>query len=313
MVRSRTTGSWIQASLAMAALGAVLTLAGCEFEKEREGDLPDVDVSARGGQLPDYDVEKTREGRLPDVDVDVEGGQLPDYDVDVADVDVGMKKKTFDVPKIRVVVEEEEFQVPYIDIDSRPDDGLDLSRAEPPTAGDDASVSDGPNRETTPIDASRSADAGTTAGTGQPPAAGTTASTGQPPPVGAAGRIDQTVTVRVDAPEARYDLDIQEVYLADDELLVISRLEEEVPSAATSEQSPDTLRDVSDTVVVRTPSTMAVKHFVVGDRVGVQNGADIRFVDSRAELEGEVRTARLLYRAEPTRVMDPTSNVSQVR
>lgn len=63
------------------------------------------------------DVEQTREAEAPDLDVDVqtEPGQMPAYDVDWADVDVGMTTKTVTVPKLVVVTEEEEVEVPYLD------------------------------------------------------------------------------------------------------------------------------------------------------------------------------------------------------
>ena len=35
-------------------------------------------------------VRQTEEGEMPDVDVSAEGGKLPEYDVDAADVDVNM-------------------------------------------------------------------------------------------------------------------------------------------------------------------------------------------------------------------------------
>lgn len=46
------------------------------------------------------DFDQTQEGQLPDVSV--EGGQLPKVDADVADVDVGTKNETIEVPTIDV-------------------------------------------------------------------------------------------------------------------------------------------------------------------------------------------------------------------
>lgn len=72
--------TWI---LASAALVATLGLAGCDIDKEEEGQLPDVDVSVEEGQLPDYDVEG------PDVDVGTEQRTItvPDIDVELPDED----------------------------------------------------------------------------------------------------------------------------------------------------------------------------------------------------------------------------------
>ena len=68
------------------------------------------------------DVEKTEEGEAPDLDVDVEAdaGEAPEYDVDWANVNVGSRSKTVKVPKVVVVMEEEEVDVPYLDV-SMPD------------------------------------------------------------------------------------------------------------------------------------------------------------------------------------------------
>ena len=63
---------------------------------------------------------------MPDLDVDIEAdyeeGNLPEYDVNWADIDVGTTTKTVEVPKVVVVMEEEQVEVPSIDIDM-PDEG----------------------------------------------------------------------------------------------------------------------------------------------------------------------------------------------
>lgn len=63
-------------------------------------------------------VEQQEPGRAPDVDLDVdaEAGRWPEYDVDWADVDVGMRERTVTVPVVRVVEEQREVSVPYLDI-----------------------------------------------------------------------------------------------------------------------------------------------------------------------------------------------------
>lgn len=90
-------------------------LAACNVEQTEEGDLPDVDIEAESGRLPEY--EQTEEGKLPDVDVTVEEGRLPKYDIEAPDVNVSLEKRTVTVPKVIVVTEEEEVTVPHIDID----------------------------------------------------------------------------------------------------------------------------------------------------------------------------------------------------
>lgn len=70
------------------------------------------------------DIDQTQEAKLPDVDmaVDVEAGQMPEFDVDWADVNVGTRTETVKVPKVVVVMEETEVEVPYVDVDM-PDAG----------------------------------------------------------------------------------------------------------------------------------------------------------------------------------------------
>lgn len=74
--------------------------------------------------LTSCDFKKTESGSLPEVDVDVdaEAGSLPEYDVDWAEVNVGTKTETIKVPKVVVVMEEEEVEVPYLDV-NMPDAG----------------------------------------------------------------------------------------------------------------------------------------------------------------------------------------------
>jgi hypothetical protein len=60
--------------------------------------------------------EQTEEARAPEVDVDVDPGNWPEYKVKWADVDVGTRERTVTVPVVRVVQEERQVSVPYIDI-----------------------------------------------------------------------------------------------------------------------------------------------------------------------------------------------------
>jgi hypothetical protein len=47
-------------------------------------------------------VNKTQEGKLPDVNVNATGGQLPEFNVQGPDVEVGTKNTTVQVPTIDV-------------------------------------------------------------------------------------------------------------------------------------------------------------------------------------------------------------------
>ena len=74
-------------------------------------------------------VKKEEKGELPDLDVDVsaDAGELPEYDVNWADVNVGTTTKTVEIPKVIVVMEEEEVEVPVIDVDMPGEDKMERS------------------------------------------------------------------------------------------------------------------------------------------------------------------------------------------
>ena len=48
------------------------------------------------------DVDQTEEAEMPDVDVSAEEGNMPEFDVETADVDVGTEEVTVDVPDVDV-------------------------------------------------------------------------------------------------------------------------------------------------------------------------------------------------------------------
>ena len=107
---------------AAASATALLLLAGCDVEQTQEGELPDINVDADSGQLPEF--EQTQEAEAPDVDVDVaDGGQLPEYDIDAPDIDVGTREEQVDVPTgVDVETEERSVTVPDVDIDPAGED-----------------------------------------------------------------------------------------------------------------------------------------------------------------------------------------------
>lgn len=87
---------------ALMALLVIVGLTGCEIDQTQAGDMPDVDV-----------------------DVEADPGQLPAYDIDGPDVNVGTTTKMVKVPKVVVVMEEEEVEVPYIDVDVPGEDKME--------------------------------------------------------------------------------------------------------------------------------------------------------------------------------------------
>lgn len=86
---------WLHLVAAVGLAAVTLFSTGCDVDQTREAELPDVDV---------------------DVDVDADPGQLPAFDVDWASVDVGTQTKMVQVPKVIVVMEEVEVEVPYLDV-----------------------------------------------------------------------------------------------------------------------------------------------------------------------------------------------------
>ncbi len=64
-------------------------------------------------------VKKEEQGELPDLDVDVkaDAGELPEYDINWADVNVGTRTETVEIPIVVVVMEEEGVEIPYLDVD----------------------------------------------------------------------------------------------------------------------------------------------------------------------------------------------------
>ena len=62
-------------------------------------------------------VRQTQEGEVPDVDVEVKGGQVPKYDVDAPDVDVKTKEKEINVPTdVDVKTEKRTVKVPEVEV-----------------------------------------------------------------------------------------------------------------------------------------------------------------------------------------------------
>ena len=48
------------------------------------------------------DVDQTKEGEMPEVEVNASGGQLPEYNVEGPSVEVGTENKTVEVPTVDV-------------------------------------------------------------------------------------------------------------------------------------------------------------------------------------------------------------------
>ena len=67
-------------------------------------------LAASSLALAGCDVDQTKEGELPDVDVNATGGELPEFNVEGPEVNVGTENKTVEVPTIDVDVPAENEQ-----------------------------------------------------------------------------------------------------------------------------------------------------------------------------------------------------------
>ena len=63
-----------------------------------------------------WDVQQTDEGTLPDVDVSAEGGDLPAFDVDSKEVVVGTTETNVEVPDVDVETQTEQVEVPVVGV-----------------------------------------------------------------------------------------------------------------------------------------------------------------------------------------------------
>lgn len=169
-------------------------------------------------------VEQTEEGELPEVDVAVEEGNMPEYDVDFADVNVSMTEKTVTVPKVIVVTEEVDVQVPVVDVDL-------------------------PGRE----------------------------------------NQEMTFTVEVQVEGEGHAVNIEEVYLVDDEFWVVSRLD------VNESAQTDAVTRVSDRIVVNAPENLGVRYYIIGEKPAGSMNDQYRFVESRAAIAGELANGQEIY------------------
>lgn len=83
-----------KAALPFLLSAALLTVSatGCRVTQTQEGEVPDVDVKVKGGQVPKYDVD------APKVEVKSENREV----TVPTDVDVKTEKRTVKVPEVEV-------------------------------------------------------------------------------------------------------------------------------------------------------------------------------------------------------------------
>lgn len=103
-----------------------------------------------------------------------------------------------------------------------------------------------------------------------------------------AERVERTITTEVEVPSGGYDLSIQGVYAVNNELWVVSRLEEVDPNA------PQADVRISDRIVLNAPDT-PVRQYIIGDRPEGSFNEQYTFIDSRDQIVSQLESGRELY------------------
>ncbi len=106
-------------------------------------------------------------------------------------------------------------------------------------------------------------------------------------------RRERTITTEVEVPSAGYDLEVQSVYALNNELWVVSRLEEENPNA------PKATVRVSDNIVINAPD-IPVRHYIIGKRPQGNFNEQYTFIDSRQQIASQLDSGRQLYQQQAT-------------
>lgn len=100
--------------------------------------------------------------------------------------------------------------------------------------------------------------------------------------------VERTINPEVEVPSDGYDLTIQSVYAVNDELWVVSQLEETDPNA------PQADVYVSDQIVINAPD-MAIRHYIVGERPEGGFNNQYTFINSRDQISSQLESGRQIY------------------
>ncbi|GAX36723.1 hypothetical protein NIES3585_27600 [Nodularia sp. NIES-3585] len=103
-----------------------------------------------------------------------------------------------------------------------------------------------------------------------------------------ADRKERTITTEVEVPSSGYNLEIQGIYALNNELWVVSQLEEENPNA------PNTRVRVSDRVVVNSPD-IPVRQYIIGERPPGSFNEQYTFINNRQQIASELESGQMLY------------------
>jgi hypothetical protein len=101
-------------------------------------------------------------------------------------------------------------------------------------------------------------------------------------------RKEQTLAAKVTVPSAGYDLEIQDVYMVNNQLWVIARLDEEIQNA------PRATTTVSDRIVINAPE-MPVRYYIVGEQPSGNVGEQYTFIDTRQAIQKQLTSGKQLY------------------
>lgn len=103
-----------------------------------------------------------------------------------------------------------------------------------------------------------------------------------------AERTERTLTVEAEVPSSGYNLEIQDIYVVNNELWVVSQLEEVNPNA------PQATVRASDRIAINAPD-MAVRHYIIGELpIGTFN-EQYTFVGNREQIASQLESGRQLY------------------
>lgn len=108
-----------------------------------------------------------------------------------------------------------------------------------------------------------------------------------------AKRQERTITSEVEVPTGGYTLEIRDVYAVNNELWVISRLEE------TDLNAPQAITRASDRIVINAPD-MPVRHYIVGERPRSTFNEQYQFIGDRQQILPQLEAGRQLYERETT-------------
>lgn len=172
-------------------------------------------------------IKKEEKGELPELDVDVtaDAGELPEYEVNWADVNVGTRTKTLEIPKVVIVMEEETVEVPYIDVD----------------------MPDGKEK------------------------------------------FEKTIMVEAEVTDKEHTLEIQEIWAADDNLYVISKL------APTERSIGDKKMRVSDQVTLNARD-LNIRHYIIGAKPDRVFNTRYDYLNSKENLKARVSDYSVIYK-----------------